>query len=51
MVTLREGTGVPLWLVHPVSGSVFAYRPLVEALPGDFPVYGLAQLDPTLRRP
>ncbi|WP_061293904.1 non-ribosomal peptide synthetase [Herbidospora cretacea] len=46
VVTLREGTGVPLWLVHPVGGSVFGYRPLVDALPGDFPVYGLAQLAP-----
>lgn len=46
LVTLREGSGLPLVLVHAVGGSVLCYRELVDALPKDRPVlvlppYGL----------
>jgi amino acid adenylation domain-containing protein len=36
-----EGTRRPLFLVHPVGGSVFCYTDLVRALGPDQPVYGL----------
>jgi len=41
LVTLREGTGRPLVLVHAVGGSVLCYRELVDALPKDRPVFVL----------
>jgi amino acid adenylation domain-containing protein len=42
LVPLRtEGTRRPLFLVHPVGGSVFCYTELARALGSDQPVYGL----------
>ncbi|MFG2863471.1 amino acid adenylation domain-containing protein [Streptomyces sioyaensis] len=42
VVPLRNsGEGVPLFLVHPIGGSVLCYRELAERLPGDRPVYAL----------
>jgi amino acid adenylation domain-containing protein len=42
LVPLRTaGTRRPLFLVHPVGGSVFCYTDLVRALGPDQPVYGL----------
>ena len=43
LVELREGHNAvpPLFLVHPVGGSAFIYRPLVEHLEIDQPVYGI----------
>ncbi|MFI1160781.1 amino acid adenylation domain-containing protein [Streptomyces sioyaensis] len=42
VVPLRtSGEGEPLFLVHPIGGSVLCYRELAERLPGDRPVYGL----------
>lgn len=41
LVTLREGSGLPLVLVHAVGGSVLCYRDLVDALPKDRPVFVL----------
>ncbi|MFB0633034.1 alpha/beta fold hydrolase, partial [Streptomyces sp. AB3(2024)] len=35
-----EGDGVPLFLVHPVGGSVFFYRELARLLPAEQAVYG-----------
>lgn len=48
MVSLRQpehrakaGTEVPLFLIHPVGGTLSCYQPLLDALPRDVPVYGL----------
>jgi amino acid adenylation domain-containing protein len=46
LVTLREGgdrtpTRTPLFCVHPQSGMVWCYLPLLETLDADVPVYGL----------
>ncbi len=42
LVPLRTaGSRLPLFLVHPVGGSVFCYTDLVRALGPDQPVYGL----------
>ena len=40
VVPLREGAGSPLFCVHPVSGSAYAYRGLAGLLHADQPVYG-----------
>jgi len=45
LVRLREGSGVPLVLVHPVGGDVSCYTPLGERVDGH-PLYGLASLAP-----
>lgn len=42
LTTLRNGTGTPLFCIHPVGGSAFVYASLVAALPGDAPVYGIS---------
>ncbi len=39
-VRLREGTGRPLYCVHPTGGSVTWYRPLAAALRAPRPVIG-----------
>lgn len=36
-----KGNKPPLFLIHPVGGSVFCYLPLVEYLRGDRPIYGI----------
>ncbi|MEV6976426.1 amino acid adenylation domain-containing protein [Kitasatospora sp. NPDC093806] len=41
LVVLREGTGDPLYCVHPSGGSVAWYLPLARALPPGRPVIGL----------
>lgn len=43
VVELQKGRPgkLPLFLVHPVHGSVFCYQHLVQALPPDQPVYGI----------
>ncbi|WP_242895210.1 non-ribosomal peptide synthetase [Actinomadura litoris] len=45
LVPLREGTGTPLFLVHPLGGTVFCYGELADALPAGQPVYGLQAFD------
>jgi thioesterase domain-containing protein/aryl carrier-like protein len=46
LVPLRTtGSRRPLFLVHPVGGSVFCYTDLVRALGPDQPVYGLQASD------
>ena len=42
ITTLREGTGTPLFCIHPVGGSAFVYAPLALALPGNDPVLGIS---------
>ncbi|MFC7615105.1 SDR family NAD(P)-dependent oxidoreductase [Actinokineospora soli] len=37
----RGGDRPPLFLVHPIGGTVLCYRALAEHLPGDRPVHGL----------
>ncbi|GGS99118.1 MULTISPECIES: non-ribosomal peptide synthetase [Streptomyces] len=37
-VRLREGSGTPLWCVHPTGGSAAWYVPLARALPAGSPV-------------
>ena len=49
VVRFREsGLRTPIFLMHPHSGTVFGYRPLVAHLAADRPVYGLQSraLDP-----
>lgn len=43
LVLLRAGSAVrsPLFLVHSYAGSVLQLRPLVQALPGERPIYGI----------
>ncbi|MFC7865500.1 amino acid adenylation domain-containing protein [Streptomyces murinus] len=38
-VRLREGTGEPLWCVHPTGGSAAWFVPLARALPAGRPVH------------
>ncbi|HWN44376.1 MAG TPA: amino acid adenylation domain-containing protein, partial [Thermoanaerobaculia bacterium] len=46
LVALRSsGTQRPLFLVHPVGGSVFCYTELTRVLGPDQPVYGLQSLE------
>jgi amino acid adenylation domain-containing protein len=50
LVELSAGVSEPpLFLVHPVGGTVFAYAPLARELAGAFRVYGLEA--PGLRQP
>ncbi|WP_235194106.1 non-ribosomal peptide synthase/polyketide synthase [Rhodococcus aetherivorans] len=41
LVPLREGTGAPLFCLHPAAGLSWAYAPLAQRIGGDRPVYGL----------
>ncbi|WP_416061115.1 non-ribosomal peptide synthase/polyketide synthase [Rhodococcus indonesiensis] len=41
LVPLRDGTGAPLFCVHPAAGLSWAYAPLAQRVGGDRPVYGL----------
>jgi amino acid adenylation domain-containing protein len=45
LVPLRERTGTPLFLVHPLGGTVFCYGALTDALPADQPVVGIQAFD------
>jgi amino acid adenylation domain-containing protein len=40
-IEIRAGRGRPLFLGHPINGSVLCYRDLATRLPIDVPVYGL----------
>ncbi|MDY7092406.1 MAG: amino acid adenylation domain-containing protein [Acidobacteriota bacterium] len=44
----EESSAPPLFLVHPVGGTVFCYQPLVRGLSDDLPVYGLQTPDDLL---
>ncbi|MFD4944367.1 alpha/beta fold hydrolase, partial [Streptomyces sp. NPDC058409] len=37
----RQGTGNPLFCVHPVAGLSWCYSGLIRELPADVPIYGL----------
>ncbi|WP_026126780.1 amino acid adenylation domain-containing protein [Nocardiopsis xinjiangensis] len=41
VVPLREGSGVPLFCVHPVTGLAWSYSGLARRLPTGVPVHGL----------
>ena len=41
LVPVREDGRATVVLVHPVGGHLLGYRPLIEALPDTFAVYGL----------
>ncbi len=46
VVKLKDGnTNQPLFCMHPISGSVFCYKDLVEALKHDSAIYGLESPD------
>lgn len=36
-----HGTRLPLFCLHPIGGQVNLYKPLIDLLPGEQPVYGL----------
>jgi thioesterase domain-containing protein/acyl carrier protein len=42
LVQLRAGSGIPLFLIHPIEGVVFCYKNLVENLSyKEGPIYGI----------
>jgi len=41
MLPLREGTGAPLFCVHPGEGMSWCYAGLLQYLDGSIPVYGI----------
>ncbi len=41
----REGKKTPLFLIHPVGGTVFWYAKLAKHLGGDRPIYGIQDLE------
>ncbi|MFF2199336.1 amino acid adenylation domain-containing protein [Streptomyces sp. NPDC058145] len=48
LVPLREAPGSdqrPLFLIHPLGGTVFCYGALTDALPADQPAYGIQAFD------
>jgi amino acid adenylation domain-containing protein/non-ribosomal peptide synthase protein (TIGR01720 family) len=44
LIPLRRGTGTALVLVPSLGGSLLCYKPLLDALPADLPIYALAPL-------
>ncbi|MBC2885141.1 acyltransferase domain-containing protein [Ochrobactrum sp. CM-21-5] len=40
-ITLKEGSGALVALIHPVGGDVICYSPLAEAWPGDTKIIGI----------
>lgn len=48
LVVLQQGnnTRPPLFMIHPVGGTVFCYLPLVNALPNDLTIFALQ--DPSI---
>jgi len=36
-----KGNKIPLFLIHPVGGTLFCYLPLIKALGNDRPIYGI----------
>jgi non-ribosomal peptide synthetase, terminal component len=42
IVKLKDGSGVPLFIIHDASGEIVSYAPLVNALSLDVPVYGIS---------
>ncbi len=53
LIVLKEGlaTKPPLFLVHPIGGTVFCYLPLVESLDNDRTYYGLQDPSFELEKP
>jgi amino acid adenylation domain-containing protein len=48
LVPLREAAGAPpLFLVHPLGGTVFCYTELADAMPPDQPLVGIQAFDLT----
>jgi thioesterase domain-containing protein len=45
LVPLRETEGTPLFLVHPLGGTVFCYGELMDVLPAAQPVVGIQAFD------
>lgn len=43
LVCMQPGKdeNTPVFLLHPISGTVYSYRPLVQALQDDIPMYGI----------
>ena len=49
LVVLQQGSfKAPLFLIHPVGGTVFCYLPLVKALPNDLTIIALQ--DPSIEK-
>lgn len=46
LVKLAQGTNpIPLFLVHPVGGSIFWYQQLAQVLDGKYTVYGIQDIN------
>jgi 3-oxoacyl-(acyl-carrier-protein) synthase/thioesterase domain-containing protein/acyl carrier protein len=41
LVLLKTGIGTPLFLIHPIEGTLFSYRSLVDYLKCTNPIYGI----------
>jgi iturin family lipopeptide synthetase B len=42
----KEGKGSPLFLLHPIGGTLYIYQPLIQALGETRPIYGI--YDPSI---
>lgn len=41
LVKIREGAGIPLFLLHSLGGDILIYRELADSLAANVPIYGL----------
>ena len=41
LVKLKSGIGTPLFMIHPIGGHVFCYKPLANSLKQTGPIYGI----------
>jgi thioesterase domain-containing protein len=52
LVVLRKGSSDPaVVLIHPIGGTLFCYRALVERIGGERPIFGIAGSRSASRRP
>ncbi len=41
-----NNTGIPLFLIHPIGGHVFCYKPLIDSISYSGPIYGIQSNHP-----
>jgi len=44
IIPLKSGTSVPLFLIHPIGGTIYVYQNLVKSLNQDWQIYGIQSL-------